>query len=260
MSTEIVHIAGRYNKYRRNLSQSPWIDKDDVRIKNSVQELIEEGISKYFKYETLSFASCGREDVDVRMLGKGRPFVFKIHHAHDPASINDSKLREVENYVNNTYGNDIKVRDLQLVTKTSVSKHLNEGQEFKSKEYRALCCSSRKLTCDEIDRINNITELNLEQKTPIRVLHRRTLATRNRKIHKLRIDPVELGEFDCVNSEDLDQVFALTLVTEAGTYIKEFVHGDFGRTQPNLSSLIGGDCETDLIELDVMVSNKKRAQ
>ena len=35
------------------------------------------------------------------------------------------------------------------------------------------------------------------------------------------------------------------------SYIKEFVHGDFGRTTPNLSSLTGVEC--DILELDVEV-------
>jgi tRNA U54 and U55 pseudouridine synthase Pus10 len=29
--------------------------------------------------------------------------------------------------------------------------------------------------------------------------------------------------------------FLLDLETEAGTYVKEFVHGDMGRTQPSLA-------------------------
>eukprot|EP00898_Chlorokybus_atmophyticus_P000072 jgi/Chlat1/1065/Chrsp110S01562 len=37
----------------------------------------------------------------------------------------------------------------------------------------------------------------------------------------------------------------------AGTYIKEFVHGDLGRTHPNLGSLLGGNVETDILQLDV---------
>ena len=40
--------------------------------------------------------------------------------------------------------------------------------------------------------------------------------------------------------------------TEAGTYIKELVHGDFGRTRPSLSSILG--CNIDILALDVIVS------
>ena len=37
----------------------------------------------------------------------------------------------------------------------------------------------------------------------------------------------------------------------ASRYIKEFVHGDFGRTKPNLTELLSVDC--DILELDVQV-------
>ena len=39
--------------------------------------------------------------------------------------------------------------------------------------------------------------------------------------------------------------------TEAGAYIKELVHGDLGRTNPSLTSLLG--VPVDLIALDVTV-------
>lgn len=43
--------------------------------------------------------------------------------------------------------------------------------------------------------------------------------------------------------------FRLDVVSSAGSYIKELVHGDFGRTQPNLITLLG--LETDILALDV---------
>jgi hypothetical protein len=47
-------------------------------------------------------------------------------------------------------------------------------------------------------------------------------------------------------------MFKLDIKTQAGTYIKEFVHGDFGRTQPSLGQLLGGVC-VDIVALDVQV-------
>lgn len=38
--------------------------------------------------------------------------------------------------------------------------------------------------------------------------------------------------------------------TEAGTYIKEFVHGDLGRTNPSFASIAGA--AADILELDVL--------
>ncbi len=40
------------------------------------------------------------------------------------------------------------------------------------------------------------------------------------------------------------------IMSSAGTYIKEFVHSDFGRTLPNLGTIMGNEC--DIIQLDVL--------
>lgn len=71
---------------------------------------------------------------------------------------------------------------------------------------------------------------------------------REKEIHYLHIArPARAGD-----SAGLEKHFAVvTMNTQAGTYIKEFVHGDLGRTQPNLASLTGTQ-GADLIELDVM--------
>lgn len=254
MCSEPICIAGRYNKYLRNLSQSPWIDKDDVRIKHSVQELIEDGLNEYLKFEKSIFSSSGREDVDVRMLGRGRPFVFKLLNPWNSEQYNDATMRQIQDFINTKHKYKIQVRDLQVVTKEDVYRHLKAGEESKTKQYRALCCCSRLLTSDDIQRVESTKDLDINQKTPIRVLHRRSLAPRRRKIHSLKIGEAKPVEFRSLKSEHVGKAFTLSLLTEAGTYIKEFVHGDFGRTEPSLSDLIG-NCDTDLIELDVVVSN-----
>jgi tRNA pseudouridine synthase 10 len=42
------------------------------------------------------------------------------------------------------------------------------------------------------------------------------------------------------------------LQTQAGTYIKEFIHGDFGRTTPSVGEIFGiGADKVDIVELDV---------
>lgn len=40
------------------------------------------------------------------------------------------------------------------------------------------------------------------------------------------------------------------MLASAGTYIKEFVHGDLERTIPNVGTILG--VETDIIQLDVL--------
>ena len=40
------------------------------------------------------------------------------------------------------------------------------------------------------------------------------------------------------------------MLASAGTYIKEFVHGDLERTLPNLGNMLNSEC--DIIQLDVI--------
>lgn len=44
--------------------------------------------------------------------------------------------------------------------------------------------------------------------------------------------------------------FILFVLSSAGTYIKEFVHGDLGRTTPSVGSILGS--EVDIYQLDVL--------
>ncbi|XP_062575484.1 tRNA pseudouridine synthase Pus10-like [Saccostrea cucullata] len=131
---------------------------------------------------------------------------------------------------------DIKVRDLQIVDKKDVDK-LKEGEIEKTKTYSALCWSKDSLSEEQLNKLQEVKDLVIYQKTPIRVLHRRPLATRERIVYSISAEKID------------DLHFTLSLSTQAGTYIKEFVHGDFGRTTPNLGTLTGVEC--DILELDV---------
>lgn len=44
--------------------------------------------------------------------------------------------------------------------------------------------------------------------------------------------------------------FKLNIATEAGTYVKEFVTGDYGRTKPNVATMIGLGGKCDILQLD----------
>lgn len=46
-----------------------------------------------------------------------------------------------------------------------------------------------------------------------------------------------------------EHFFELHVLASAGTYIKEFVHGDLGRTVPNVGQILG--TEADILQLDV---------
>ncbi len=49
----------------------------------------------------------------------------------------------------------------------------------------------------------------------------------------------------------LQAASVILLCLQAGTYIKEFVHSDEGRTQPHLASLLGLSTSAAILQLDV---------
>ena len=68
--------------------------------------------------------------------------------------------------------------------------------------------------------------------------HRRANKVRERKIYKCELESVE------------GSIARLTIETQSGTYIKELVSGDDGRTTPNISEMLGTPCKVN--ELDVI--------
>jgi tRNA pseudouridine synthase 10 len=67
--------------------------------------------------------------------------------------------------------------------------------------------------------------------------------SRKKIIHKMTCEEVN------------DHMIILDLTTQAGTYIKEFIHGDLGRTLPNFSTIIGSNA--DILQLDVLAINSE---
>ncbi|KZS19858.1 putative tRNA pseudouridine synthase Pus10 [Daphnia magna] len=233
-----IHIAGRYQKFSRKLCQTPWLIEGEKHMDTSIQELICKHLEPFFKTQSVKFSSSGREDVDVRTLGRGRPFAIELTDPHRTIFTQD-QITQLQNVINNST-DAIQIRDLQAVTKEQLSV-LKQGEEEKTKIYRALCVTLDGSTPTEEDlaKINDITELVLMQKTPLRVLHRRPLAVRPRTVHEMKATLLD----------DRPGHFILRLKTQAGTYIKEFVHGDFNRTVPNLCILLGR--AIDIVALDV---------
>uniref|UniRef100_A0A3P8WY22 tRNA pseudouridine synthase Pus10 n=1 Tax=Cynoglossus semilaevis TaxID=244447 RepID=A0A3P8WY22_CYNSE len=229
-----VFIAGRYNKFCRSLPQTPWLIDGERRMESSVEELIAAPVLSAFRANGFNFSSSGREDVDVRTLGNGRPFAMELLNPHR-ARLNVQDMKQLQESIN-VSSDKIRVRDLQIVSREAMGR-MKEGEEEKTKTYTALIWTRKPIKKEDIAFISDIKELTLDQKTPLRVLHRRALAVRQRVVHSM-------------NTRFLDaHHFHLELKTQAGTYVKEFVHGDFGRTKPNLCDLLKMD--TDILELDV---------
>lgn len=199
-------------------------------------------ITSAFAARTVKFHAGGREDQDVRMLGNGRPFVLELVDPHRQASPED--VAEMAKRINLHKPKPlVLVKELRLCEtgegKLQVTR-LADAAQNKRKEYLARVCmaSDQETSCVKA-KIEAVQDLRVMQKTPIRVLHRRSQAVRPKTIHQLRIAKWH-GR----------RIFDLVLVAEAGTYIKEFVHGDRGRTRPHLGDVLG--CQTDILRLDVL--------
>ncbi|MED6244188.1 hypothetical protein ATANTOWER_030219 [Ataeniobius toweri] len=94
-----VFIAGRYNKFCRSLPQTPWVIDGERRMESSVEELIAAPILSAFRADGFNFSSSGREDVDVRTLGNGRPFAMELLNPHRSrfSKVEMKQLQEVLN-------------------------------------------------------------------------------------------------------------------------------------------------------------------
>jgi len=236
---EPIYIAGRYNKYSRELSQTPWLIDGERKTESSVQELICDSLVKATGASEVKFMSSGREDCDVRMLGKGRPFVAGLVNPKT-TNLPADEVRSLEREINQST-ELVGVRDLQVTDKESLV-ILKAGENEKKKCYSAKIWCPEPIDNELLDRINTTKDLKIGQKTPLRVLHRRPLCVRERTIYSMNIQRIN-------KEEDTTHHYQLQLKTEAGTYIKEFVHGDLGRTIPSMCTLMGAPF--DILELDV---------
>eukprot|EP00043_Microstomoeca_roanoka_P007423 m.71513 g.71513 ORF g.71513 m.71513 type:complete len:494 (-) comp13822_c0_seq1:134-1615(-) len=230
-----LFVGGRYNKLARGIPQTPWFVDGERKAETSVQELLADPLLSIVQPDEVKFSSAGREDCDVRMLGTGRPFVLEFVNPRKGAQLTRDVLTNHQTTVNTTVP-QIRVSHLCVVDRTTVAA-LREGAENKQKTYACPIWTENPLTEAQLELINTTKDLVIQQKTPMRVSHRRTLMQRERTIYRMHIQRLE------------SPYYLLELSTQSGTYIKEFVHGDLGRTQPNLTTIFG--CDVDILSLDV---------
>lgn len=232
-----IYFGGRYLKYSRNVSQTRWIIDDERMGEASVEEIIGSNILPLCQGDNYKFHAAGREDIDVRMLGSGRPFLVEIQNARLIPS--EAFVKEIETKINNSENKLVGVKNLKVVGSEGWTL-MHEGEAEKQKQYAALAWVSRPLKDEDLEAISSLKDMQILQRTPIRVLHRRSPLEREKIIHWMKIERISGSS----------QYFLLHLCTQAGTYIKEFVHGDLGRTHPSIGSILG--CRAEILQLDVI--------
>ncbi|KAJ3364235.1 putative tRNA pseudouridine synthase Pus10 [Allomyces javanicus] len=231
-----IYLGGRYLKLERHISQTLWRIKGQRKTELSVAECVSFGVADMTQCDSeIGFLAAGREDADVRMLGTGRPFVLEVRNARKVDGVDPVALAE---RANKEFAGKVQVSRMCVVTKDEV-KHVKEGEELKAKEYTCLVWAPG---VDErkVDEINALPAFQLDQHTPLRVLHRRPNLMRPKTVHWIRMTPLNDGQ---------GPLYQVALETQAGAYIKEFITGDTGRTRPSLSTLLG--THADILELDV---------
>ena len=347
------YLYGRYLKLERGIPQTRWpcrackgrgcqrCEQSGLQYKKSVQDLIGNPLLELFQAEEHAFHGMGREDIDVRCMGRGRPFVIEMKEPK-VRSVDAEKAMEKINSCaegsiqitglrDSTRSEVVRVKDTPAeksytirfrilplseaeyavltapvdLTHEDVQERGGKGKKKSSKrkrrgdrkndhtkplptvidvpegpseeELRAMKkpelvakAEEMKLkksgTKDELiqrilesgppppvffdlpetesvmQTIEKLSGVILAQRTPERVAHRRADLIRRRTVYETSNPSIEL-------MEDGVREVEFTLRCESGTYVKETVHGDGGRTQPSLSSLIKAKCE--VLWLDV---------
>lgn len=248
--TTHVYLESRYRKLVRDLPQTIfWCPecKGHRRRRvgcvrccgrgkiadDSVQELIARRVLPAFRAKAGKFHGAGREDVDVRMLGRGRPFVFEVVGPRCTDVDFDDLLRRI----NDQETGRIEVDPFRRVARRRVAE-LKEGHFYK--RYRIGVRVDGTLDRDRARSLEG-EEIEVAQRTPQRVVHRRADLVRQRRVTVLAVG---FPEEDDVGLE-------VDVETSHGTYVKEWVSGDGGRSTPSLPELVEVDAAS-CARLDVL--------
>ncbi|UCC33468.1 MAG: tRNA pseudouridine(54/55) synthase Pus10 [Candidatus Bathyarchaeota archaeon] len=240
-----LYVAGRYRKLVRGIPQSRWFcpkcrSKGCVECNwtgkmypESVEELISAPLLEETGGEETTLHAAGREDVDARMLGRGRPFVIEIKKPRKRLV----DLKALTKAINKQAEKKVKVLSLHFADKDTV-RRLKKG-EGASKIYRVIVEFNR-VVPDEKLRIleQTLTNAIIRQQTPLRVLHRRANRIREKYIYEAKIERLKPNRME------------MRIHCQGGLYIKELITGDKGRTDPNVAALIGAKAQP--MNLDVL--------
>ncbi|MBY9002593.1 MAG: tRNA pseudouridine(54/55) synthase Pus10 [Candidatus Lokiarchaeota archaeon] len=249
-----LFIYGRYNKLIRGIPQTHWdcrrckgagceiCSHTGKQYQTSVEELIIPEFIKASKSIGVKFHGAGREDIDVRMLGKGRPFILELQ---DPL-LRKLNLESLEKRVNKITRKKVKINDLEFSNKNQVISIKNNAENTK-KLYKALVQSENKITKSQFNLFlillkDQLVGKKLSQRTPERVSHRRADKVRQKFIYELN------------GSYLKSDLFEFTIKTQGGTYIKELINGDKGRTTNSFTELFGTPLickELDVLHIDI---------
>ncbi len=238
-----VFVAGRYMKYERGIPQTHWDCREcrgagcercgftGKQYQDSVEELIGRPAAEALGGSWAVLHGSGREDIDARMVGTGRPFILEIEtpkrRSMDlgllEALINESAQGRVSVTLSRWCGRD----DVETIKSNKAHK-----------KYRILVEVDGTVTVERLtSALSSISGVTIFQRTPERVAHRRADKVRERRV----LDIEYLG------TEESRYIIEVT--GEAGLYIKELISGDNGRTHPSLTEVLGMPARVETLDV-----------
>lgn len=229
-----LYIFGHYFKNRPDIPQTPWYCSAcwgagcekcgglGRMYPDSVAEYIGEPAMRLAGAIGYKFHAAGREDVDVTVEGTGRPFIVELTMPRR-RKISFEALREaIKSYSEGR----VEVEGLRQATHNDL-KMLKEAIEGSTKRYMATVQFSKPVTGEDLARLEaSLRGAVIEQQTPTRVLKRR-----GEKLRRKRIINIESRLIDPYKVE-------LYIEADGGLYVKELIHGDSGRTRPNIAEML----------------------
>ena len=130
--------------------------------------------------------SVGREDVDARMLGRGRPFVLELGMPR----VRTFDLAPIQEALNRTLAGEVEVEQLQFADRDLLDRMLRMSPD---KSYRAAVECLVPVPREAVERLGSLRDLMLRQETPRRVLHRRANLVRRRTVRTCSVEISEAG-------------------------------------------------------------------
>ncbi|NYT05080.1 MAG: tRNA pseudouridine(54/55) synthase Pus10 [Methanomicrobiales archaeon] len=237
-------IYGRYRKLVRGIPQTRWHCRvcrgsgcercgfTGKMYQDSVEELIGRPVIAATHAEDAVLHGAGREDIDALMLGSGRPFVLEVVAPR----IRSLALSDIEAAINQSAAGSVSVTLDHWSDRHEVETIKTEKAH---KKYSILVEVDGAISVDDIrNALRSLSGATIDQRTPQRVSHRRA-----DKVRKRRVIAIE-----CTGEED--GRFFITVVGEAGLYIKELISGDSGRTVPSLAGVL--EMPARVVALDVV--------
>jgi tRNA pseudouridine synthase 10 len=183
--------------------------------------------------EKTAFHASGREDIDARMLGNGRPFVVEV----SKPKRRFLDLAKLKDKINCDAEGRVEVSGLRFTDRDVVRKL--KKAESAQKEYRVLIEFDRDVSKGDLQGLEEkLSGALIKQRTPLRVVHRRADLTREKYIYWVKVKKVSPKRAE------------MEVRCQGGLYVKELVSGDEGRTMPSVSELLGTGAKP--IKLDVL--------